>query len=170
MAIRPATDNDVPALARLVNSAYRGEFSKKGWTSEADLLVGGVRIDEEELLEMLHREKDAILVEESAGEIRGCVHLVNKGEHVYLGLLTVNPLLQAGGIGKNLMTAAEAWTRQQQLKSIQLTVITARIELVAWYERRGYRDTGTRKPYPYRPATGEPSQPIVFMLMEKRLD
>ena len=35
------------------------------------------------------------------------------------------------------------------LAALRMTVIDVRDELIAWYERRGYRRTGIRKPFPY---------------------
>lgn len=166
--ISPATKRDVPALAGLVNSAYRGESSKKGWTNEADLL-GGVRTDEAGLHTMLKNPNATILKYEADGQLLGCVYLEKKGPDLYLGMLTVSPETQAKGIGKQLMTAAEKFARAEQCRAITMTVITVRYELIAWYERRGFRATGERQPFPEDP-NFLPKQPLEFMVMEKVLD
>src|ERR687886_2430148 len=104
--ISPTTEQDVPALNKLVNSAYRGESSRKGWTTEADLLEG-IRTDEEGLRAMVQNPAATLLKYEEAGNLLGCVYLEKKGDELYLGMLTVSPDAQANGIGKQLLTAAE---------------------------------------------------------------
>jgi len=169
MSITKATKADIPALVNLVNSAYRGEDAKKGWTNEADLLVGGIRIDAEEMEEMMADEDHIILKYEQDGRIAACVSLVKKPGYLYLGLLTVSPDLQGGGTGKKLLQAAEDFAILEKFRSIKMTVITARQELIDWYTRHGYTDTGERLPFPYEPGKGEPSQLLEFMILEKGL-
>lgn len=164
----PATLADVPALATLVNSAYRGEGSKAGWTTEADLLEG-MRTDEENLTELLSKQENTILKAVENNSIIGCVYLQKKGTAMYLGMLTVNPQLQTKGIGRQLMTAAEDYARNQQCTSMEMTVITVRHELIAWYNKRGYHSTGVTKPFPTGVKFGAPKQPLEFMIMNKLL-
>ena len=166
--IVPANLADVPALVQLVNSAYRGESSKAGWTTEADLL-DGIRTDEEDLADLLSKEENTILKAVENNSIIGCVYLQKKGEAMYLGMLTVNPQLQAKGIGWQLMAAAEDYARQQQCTSVEMTVITVRHELIAWYNKRGYHPTGITKPFPDGVKFGLPKQPLEFMVMSKQL-
>lgn len=161
-----ATEQDIPALNRLVNSAYRGESSKKGWTTEADLL-GGIRTDEDRLRTMLQNPNVTILKYEEAGQLLGCVSLETKGQDLYLGMLTVSPDAQANGIGKQLLTAAETVAAEKHCRAVTMTVITIRHELIAWYERRGYRPTGETQPFPNDPRFGLPKQPLEFIVMEK---
>lgn len=168
MTITPATEQDVPLLNVLVNSAYRGESSKRGWTTEADLL-GGVRTDEEGLRTLLQNPNITILKYEEDGQLLGCVSLEKKGRDLYLGMLTVDPEAQAKGIGKILLMAAEKVAVEQQRRAITMTVITVRHELIAWYERRGYQSTGVKQPFPNDPRFGLPKQPLEFMVMEKIL-
>src|SRR5215213_3509923 len=139
--ISAAKLKDVSELNMLVNSAYRGDSSRQGWTTEADLL-DGIRIDEERLAELIQKQSSVILkyVDESK-KIIGCVHLEKKGDRLYLGMLTVFPLLQSKGIGKELMRAGEEHAKNQNCLSVYMTVITDRIELIAWYERYGYKNT-----------------------------
>ena len=166
--IIPATPADIPALVKLVNSAYRGEGSKAGWTTEADLL-DGIRTDEEDLAGLLGKEENTILKATENDGIIGCVYLQKKDTAMYLGMLTVNPQLQAKGIGRQLMTAAEGYARRQQCTSMEMTVITVRHELIAWYNKHGYHATGATKPFPTGVKIGVPKQPIEFMVMSKRL-
>ena len=170
IAILPATDADIPALNDLVNSAYRGDNSRRGWTTEADLL-DGVRTDESGLKTMLANPNATMLKYEQAGQLIGCVYLEQKGDSLYLGMLTVSPDAQAGGIGKQLMTAAEQVARARHCPTITMNVIPQRHELIAFYERRGYRPTGETEPFPMDdPRFGLPKQPLSFIVMEKRID
>lgn len=168
--ITAATLADVPALYVLVNSAYRGDSSRQGWTTEADLL-DGVRTDESGLQSMLENPEGTILKYEEAGRLLGCVYLEQEGDHLYLGMLTVSPEAQAGGIGKQLMAAAEQFARDRHCRAITMTVIPQRHELIAFYERRGYRATGETEPFPMDdPRFGLPKQLLSFIVMEKILD
>ncbi len=168
--ISPATAADVPALNQLVNSAYRGDSSRRGWTTEADLL-DGIRTDEAALHQMLQTPAVTLLKYKTADEqLIGCVYLEKKGDALYLGMLTVSPDAQTKGLGKQLMAAAEALALAQQCHRITMTVLPMRHELIAFYERRGYHKTGQTEPFPHdNPRFGLPKQPLEFMVMEKEL-
>jgi predicted N-acetyltransferase YhbS len=168
MNLRQANNNDIPLISQLVNGAYRGESSKKGWTTEADIL-DGIRTDEASLQEMINRSNAIILLAETGNEIVGCVFLEQQADKLYLGMLTVKPALQGKGIGAALMTAAEARARQLGCKKISMTVITARDTLIAYYQRKGYKDTGEKRPFPSDPKFGIPKQPLEFLVMEKEV-
>lgn len=147
--VRLGTPADVPALVRLVNSAYRGETSRAGWATEEHLL-DGIRIDEARLFDELAADGSVILVYEDAGEPIACVHLERTGESCYLGMLTTKPTLQARGLGRQMLEAAEQWAAAHwHAREVHMTVISVRDTLIAWYERRGYVRTGERKPFPY---------------------
>lgn len=167
--ITPASAEDVPVLNRLVNSAYRGESSRKGWATEADL-IDGTRIDEAAMLDLIRDKNTTILKYEENNEILGCVELRIENESLYLGMLTVNPDLQAKGIGKILMTAGEDFGRRNNCKKVKMTVVSVRDKLIAWYERHGYSLTGERKPFKMPDERfGIPRQPLEFVVMEKNL-
>lgn len=170
LIILPATTEDVPALVALVNSGYRGDSSRQGWTTEADLL-GGIRIDEESMTDLIKAPGSAVLkATDATGAIHGCVHLQDAEKALYLGMLTVSPALQNAGIGRELMLAAESFAQRKDFSAITMTVISVREELIAWYQRRGYADTGERKPFPMNdPRFGLPKQPLEFIVMEKQL-
>jgi ribosomal protein S18 acetylase RimI-like enzyme len=171
LSIRPAVFADAEALDALVNSAYRGESSKAGWTTEADLL-DGQRVDADRIREMIQKPGSVILAGEGDGELVACVHLERTGNACYLGMLTIRPTLQAGGLGRQMLAAAERWAVEHwSSKTMHMTVIAQRTELIAWYERRGYRRTGTRKPFPYDdPRFGVPRRDdLVFDVLEKTL-
>jgi len=169
---RPAAPDDVPALHRLIESAYRGDSAKAGWTHEADLL-GGQRTDETELRDILADASRVLLLAEIDGVLTGCVQVAKQGEGLaYLGLLTVDPRRQAGGLGRWLIAAAEAEAIDRfGATRMEMTVIRQRAELIAWYERRGYRLTGETRPFPLDderfglPQTRE----LVFVVLEKAL-
>jgi len=167
--ISPATPNDIPALNLLVNSAYRGDNSRKGWTTEADLL-DGIRTTEASLAEQFTNPNATILRYVKDGQLLGCVYLEQKGNVLYLGMLTVSPELQAGGIGRQLLEAAEEYARDRRCHAITMTVISQRTELLAWYERRGYRRTGATHPFPDDPERfGTPKHPLSFIELEKEI-
>jgi predicted N-acetyltransferase YhbS len=168
MHIRPATTSDVSTLNQLVNSAYRGEGSKRGWTTEADLL-DGIRTSETALTEMINNPSARILLVEHIDEIKACVYLEQQENVLYLGMLTVKPENQGKGYGARLVQASENHAVQLGCKKIRITVITARNSLIAYYERKGFVDTGERLPFPSDPAFGIPKQPLEFMVMEKKL-
>ena len=149
LTTRPAATAEAPVLAALINSAYRGDSSKAGWTTEADLL-GGQRVDIEGLTEMMGRPGNVILLHERDHRPVACVHLERTGEDCYLGLLTIQPTMQGVGLGRQMLEAAEHWAIEHwSSRTMHMTVIVQRPELIAWYERRGYRRTGERKPFPY---------------------
>ncbi len=145
-----AQPSDAQAICDLVNSAYRGEGSKRGWTTEADLL-DGQRTDVAGIAEILSAPDQVILTARTcaADEIAGCAKLVKQDRACHLGMLTVNPAGQGQGLGKRLMEQAETWAREQGCESIRLTVITLRKELLEFYVRRGFTRTGELSPFPY---------------------
>jgi ribosomal protein S18 acetylase RimI-like enzyme len=162
-----ADDVDIPALNALINDAYRGEHSKKGWTTEADLL-DGLRTDEQTLGNIMHEPTSFILKYMDKGEIAACVHLRKDDGLLYLGMLTVSPELQGEGIGKKLLLAAETEARKLGYTSIYMTVLSVRKELIAWYVRHGYKDTGQRKPFDNKdPRFGIPKTPLEFVVLRK---
>ena len=163
-----ATVSDIADLDVLVNSAYRGESSKKGWTTEADLL-GGLRTNPEALLALMKDPLAEIWKYEEEGQILGCIYLKKKHNHLYLGMLTVSPGMQAKGIGKQLLATAEQVAQQKHCDAITMTVIYSRIELIDWYKRHGYVDTGKTEPFPTDPEFGAPKQPLYFIVMEKQI-
>jgi ribosomal protein S18 acetylase RimI-like enzyme len=167
--ITKATLDHVTEITNLVNSAYRGETSKKGWTTEAHLLEG-TRITETELTETLSDCNTTILVYQENETIIGTVLLTNKKTELYLGMLTIAPELQNAGLGKKLLQAAEDFARTFNLPKIVMTVITIREELIAWYQRNGYNDTGKREPFPSSfDDVVLHFKPLEFMIIEKVL-
>jgi len=170
MTVLPATIQEIPQLVALINSAYRGEGSKKGWTTEADLLRGELRTNEATLEELMNT-KGAIFLKciNEQEEIEGCVYLHKKENRLYLGMLSVSPMLQSKGTGKRLMGAAANYARQEGCSSIYMRVISVRQELINWYEKQGYYKTGQTEPLPNDDRFGIPTQPLEFLIMEKMI-
>jgi predicted N-acetyltransferase YhbS len=170
--IREATRADVAALHKLVESAYRGDSARRGWTHEADML-GGQRTDEDALIESLSDPTQRILVAEIEGTLVGSVQVQNRdGGRAYLGQLAVNPDQQAGGIGSRLIEAVEAFAVSEFGASVmEMTVIVQRTELTAYYVRRGYRDTGEMRPFPFDNARigVATRRDLAFTVLEKAL-
>lgn len=167
--ITTATLKDVSALEKLINSAYRGETSKQGWTTEANLL-SGKRITEDELIEIIQNKENTILKFTNNNTIIGCVLLVNKWNKLYLGMLTVSPDLQNSGIGKQLLAEADVHALALGLPKIVMTVISIRKELITWYKRHGFVDTGVREPFPLNDTDAViANQSLEFIVMEKTL-
>lgn len=164
-----ATLKDAAALNKLVNSAYRGDGSRQGWTTEADLL-DGTRIDEAAICELIEKPDTVILTYREQTEIIGCVELRIENNKVYLGMLSVSPGTQGKGIGKILMQAAEDFANENAINKIFMTVISVRKELIDWYVRHGYQLTGEKKPF-IVPDTrwGIPKQDLEFVVLEKNL-
>ena len=165
--IRPAQDEDVEALVALVTSAYRGESSRAGWTTEADLIDGG-RTDADEMRELL----PDLLVAVEGGALVGCCALTARDDRGYFGTFAVLPTLQGGGVGSALLAAAEARALDLGLPTVEMTVLSVRTELIAYYERRGYVDTGETRPFPYGvERNGLPrTDDLAFTVLVKELD
>jgi ribosomal protein S18 acetylase RimI-like enzyme len=169
MLIVEATLADVPELNILINSSYRGNESKKGWTNEADLLEG-TRIDEEMLTEYINNKSVSILKYTNDSEqIIGSVYLEVREPKLYLGMLSVLPMLQGKGIGRALLEQAETIAKQLHCHTICISVIDVRTELINWYERRGYVFTGEAQPFPSDGRFGDPKQSMALITMEKAI-
>jgi ribosomal protein S18 acetylase RimI-like enzyme len=150
LCFRTAQSDDIPALIELVESAYRGDASRVGWTTEADILEGQ-RIDAESLQKTLVAPDNRILIAEKGGEILACCHIEKQANGAsYFGMFSVRPGLQGGGIGKHLLEEAERQVREDfDCVRMEMTVIDIRESLINFYERRGYLRTGIHKPFPY---------------------
>ena len=171
LEFRSALPNDVPAIVALVESAYRGDVSRKGWTTEADFL-DGQRTDPAGVAEIVDKPHNRVLLALRDGRLLACCHLEQQGEACYFGMFAVDPSLQGGGVGKQMMAEAERIAAAEwRCRRMEMTVITIRHELIAWYERRGYRRSGVFKPFPYGDARfGLPKRDdLQFELLVKTL-
>lgn len=150
-AIRPAESADVDAVVALVQSAYRGDASRAGWTSEADLLDGG-RTDASMVRGLIRDADGAVLVLDAspgAAGLLACCHVQRRERTTYVGMFAVRPTAQGRGLGTAMLTAAEERARAWGSERLELTVLNHRPELVAWYVRHGFAMTGRTVPFPY---------------------
>ncbi len=164
--------SDVSELVALVNSAYRGEASELGWTTEA-LLLDGQRTDKEKIVELLSYSHSIILVARVDQRIVACVHLEKKNEQcAYLGMLSVAPSQQDKGWGRKLLLAAESYVQNSwKTLQVEMTVISLREELISWYLRRGYSLSEERRPFPMNnPRFGIPKRKdLEFVVLFKNM-
>ncbi|MBU0689719.1 MAG: GNAT family N-acetyltransferase [Gammaproteobacteria bacterium] len=172
LILRSADASDVDAIVALVNAAYRGDSSRAGWTTEADIL-GGQRTDAEEIAQLIAEAGSEFLLCQRAGETVGSVHLLRQDAHTaYLGMLVIKPGLQGQGLGSRLMDKAERFLKKNWgVSCLQMQVITLRQELIAFYERRGFKRTDEFKPFPENePRFGLPKVPgLKFEVLKKSL-
>jgi GNAT superfamily N-acetyltransferase len=147
---RPATLADSDAVVDLVTTAYRGDDSRAGWTTEADLL-DGPRITADVLADDLANPSGRVLLGIEGDRILACCNIVRKDDDtVYFGMFAVSPVSQGGGLGKQVMAEAERIARDEWgAVAMEMTVLEPRDELIAFYERRGYVRTGGHAPFPY---------------------
>lgn len=147
VAVRAATPDDVAAVVDLVHSAYRGDASRAGWTTEADLL-DGARTDAAMVQHMMAAPDSLVLVADDDPGLLACCHLERRGGTAYVGMFAVQPGRQGRGSGTAMLDAAADRARAWGATQLELTVLNHRPELIAWYERRGFRLTGATVPFP----------------------
>jgi len=160
LSFRLAAVADAAEIAALVNTSYRGETSRQGWTTEADLL-DGLRVNAGDVQRLIQPEQgaiaSAILLCIIGGEIVATVCLEKIADAAHIGMFAVNPAMQGYGIGKQLLAYAESYARQHwAVNRFLMHVINVRHELIAFYERRGYRRTGVLEPFPVNPDMWQP--------------
>lgn len=171
LGFRAALAGDVESIVALVESAYRGDGSRAGWTTEADLLDGR-RTGADDVLASIARPRSQVLLAEREGRLLACAHVAVEDDAGYFGMFSVVPGLQRAGIGRQVLAEAERIVRQDYGQAVmRMTVIDVREELIAYYERRGYRRTGIKKPFPYGDARfGLPKRDdLRFEVLEKAL-
>ncbi|MES3036350.1 MAG: GNAT family N-acetyltransferase [Bdellovibrionota bacterium] len=176
---RLATEADIPAIHKLVNSAYRGDSSRRGWTTEAHLLEGQ-RTDPVQLkimlddpisfLHVVEITEDGYLPGVNKYDLVACVEIRKESDGLYIGMLTVNPWIQNSGIGKWVLEQCEEIALSWGYQRVYMTVITLRADLMNWYERRGYNRTGNVLPFHTDPSFGVPLQPLQLETLEKFLN
>lgn len=171
LAFRAATPADVDAIVALVESAYRGDASRAGWTTEADLLDGR-RTNADDVLASITRPSSQVLLAFRGDQLLACAHVAVEDGAGYFGMFSVRPTLQGAGLGRAVLAEAERIAREHYgMRMMRMTVIDVRDELIGWYERRGYRRTGVTRPFPYGDERfGLPRRPdLRFEVLEKAL-
>lgn len=175
LTFREATSQDVPPLLKLVRSAYRGESSRAGWTTEADL-VADERIDEKMLLEKINHPTGCVLIafdNSSPPSMIACCEVAKLDDtRSYFGLFAVDPARQAGGVGRQVLQRVEEHAKKEwESKIMEMWVIWTRVELLSWYERRGYVKTGKREEFPYKHLVngGALRDDLYFEVLQKEL-
>jgi ribosomal protein S18 acetylase RimI-like enzyme len=173
LSFRRAQEADVETVVRLVESAYRGEASRAGWTTEADFLEGQ-RTDADDVVALVRGfPATRVLLAEHAGRVVASVRVDDQGGAGYVGMFAVTPTLQGRGIGTAVLAEAERVIRHELGRTrARMTVISIRDALIAWYERRGYVRTGETEPFPYGDRRfGIPLRDdLLFVVLEKHLD
>ncbi len=171
LSLRAAEPSDIDAVVSLVESAYRGDSSRRGWTTEADFLEGR-RTGPDDVGACIARDRSRMLLAERDGVLVACAHVAVEDGAGYFGMFSVRPELQGAGIGKHVLGEAERIVRDEwRMPLMRMTVIDIRDELIAFYERRGYRRTGITRPFPYGDARfGLPlRKDLRFEVLEKAL-
>jgi ribosomal protein S18 acetylase RimI-like enzyme len=170
-AFRCAALSDVGELVALVESAYRGDPSRAGWTTEADLL-DGQRTDPEEVSSLIADPTIALVLATLGQVLVGSVAVrTDEARVAHIGMFAIRPTLQGSGLGTALLAEAERVAVERGALMAEMTVIEQRVELLAWYARRGYRATGETEPFPYGNFRfGSPKRDdLRFLVLEKSL-
>ena len=154
MKPRIATPADAANITSLINSAFH---------IAEEFFLDGNRITQTEVEQLL--AKGAFLLAEADGKLNGCVYVELRGERSYLGLLSVDPARQQGGLGSILMNEAENYCREHGSSFMDILIVSLREELPAFYARRGYVENGTT---PFPPDL-ETKIPCHFINMAKTL-
>ncbi len=149
ITFRAAAETDVPAVVAVVESAYRGDSSRQGWTTEADLL-DGQRTDAEEVRSLIDRPGSIVLVADMDGSPVGTCHLEKHDEDsAHFGMFAVRPGLQGAGIGRSIVNEALSRADAWGCRELRMAVIRQREDLISWYGRLGFLPTGETAPFPY---------------------
>lgn len=174
MLLKQAVEADFEEIIELANVAYRGTGDGASWNAEEGILEGK-RMDESLLRDELAAKPNGFLLtyrDAAEGPLLGTAWLNPEKDGVwYLGLLTVRPDMQNRQLGRTLLTAAEEFAKARGGKRVRMTVLQVRDALISWYQRRGYRETGVREPFPYgdnrfgRPLRDD----LYFVVLEKAI-
>lgn len=156
---RQATRADAAVLSALINAAYRPENEATSWTHES-ALIAGARISTEQLLEIIGKSDSVLLTASYQQQLVACVQ-VSKAtdDSCYIGMLAVNPVWQTAGFGKQMLNYAEYYAHTEfGARKFVISVLQARGELIAFYLRRGYQQTGEFLEYPITLGVGIPKK------------
>lgn len=139
LKLNSASVDQSQAICELLNSAYRGT---DGWTTEVDI-ISGKRADRNEIETAIKLPNSYFFVVNQQNQLASCIHIVKENNHAQLGFFAVQPSLQSNGLGTYVLEQAEIFARTRLYsKKLLMIVVSQRTELIAFYERRGYRRTG----------------------------
>ena len=164
--IRLAKAKDIQGIVKLINTAYR---SNLGWTHEHGIVLGD-RINEAQLSELLARPDVELYVLENDDQLVGCIGLTHFPDCFEIGSFAIDPVRQNSGYGRILLNFAEQYSREKYLSKLRMSVLNVRIELIAYYERRGYHQTGETDSYPLDADVGQPLVDLNLVILEKSLE
>jgi len=170
ISFRIAESTDIAEIVSLVESAYRGDSSRQGWTTEA-AFIEGQRTDGREVTELMNKPDSIFMLCFDSGSLLGSVQIEKQQDNAYLGMFAVNPEKQGGGIGSMLLDQVESYAKHEWgCELMQITVITIRHELINWYLRNGYKSTGVTKKFPYEePRFGQPKRDDLMLEVYEKL-
>lgn len=171
LSFRDAEPADAQAVRALVELAYRSDEAGKGWTHESALFdFDRPRTSEAEVESIIADPDSAFVLAEEAGALVACALLSRQRESAYFGMFSVRPDRQATGVGRALLAACEARARQRfGARSMEMSVINVRAELIAYYERRGYTPTGDTQPFPFDRVAGVKRRDFHLVVLRKAL-
>lgn len=174
-----AQQNQIDVLVELVNQAYRPDEAEQSWSNEAHLVKGN-RISQQQM-QALWTDHSTLLILKSmqmdtakkrlVEKILGCVYIEYQDTAAYIGMLTIAITYQNQGLGHLMLGQAEQHIKKRAaIKTIQMSVLSGRPELLAFYQRRGYQLTGESSAYPVDADVGQPFDAnLKIIKLEKNL-
>lgn len=162
LSFRKATEKDIPELDRFINSAYRGESARAGWTNESDL-VDGLRTTPTALKAIISQSQEEFLLAYSQNELVASVYLRNEERSLFFGMIAVMPSKQGQGIGSKVLMEIDRIARERGKGSVRMDVIHLRAELIAYYVRKGFSLTGASEEFPAEYPAKVPGLKLVEM-------
>lgn len=162
---------DAELITKLVNQAYRPESATPAWTHESNWVAGN-RTNISQIMDVIAKSNSIILVGIKGSSIVACVHVEQEGNSSHIGMLAVHPELQGAGAGKQMLSQAEKYALEIfGAEKLIMLVVSSRSELIAFYLRRGYRQTGSIMDYPLALDVGIPKKPnLKIEVLEKWLN
>jgi ribosomal protein S18 acetylase RimI-like enzyme len=134
--VRIASADDAARITAVINAAFR---------IAEGFFIDGNRIKQSEVEQLV--AKGTFLLAGDVDKLNGCVYVELRGERSYLGLLSVDPSCQQGGLGSRLMLEAEEYCRARGSRFMDILIVNLREDLPAFYSKRGYVQNGT-SPFP----------------------
>ncbi|KAJ9488798.1 hypothetical protein VN97_g4481 [Penicillium thymicola] len=147
---RVATEKDAAQLQQLVESAFRAEDSRKGWTDDLGL-SSSFHLDVQDILAMINKLDSVMLMAtDDQNTLVGSIGTSKRdANQARLYMLAVDTSVQRGGIGRQILAYAEDYCQQTWgVTTLGLNALSNREELISWYSRRGYKPTGETSPFP----------------------